>query len=325
MAPGEDSRDGGGGEGGHDSPKAVLAALAANLGIAVAKIVGFVVTGSSAMLAEAVHSIADTTNQLLLLLGRRASRRRASAEHPFGFGRERYFYGFVVALLIFTIGCVFALYEGINKIVSPHPMDSPLVAVVILAVALCLEGYSFRTAIREARPLKGSASWWRFVHTATTPELPVLLLEDSGALVGLVFALVGVGVSELTGNPVWDGIGSVAIGALLGVIAVILIMEMKSLLIGEGAGPELLASITGELAQGKIERVIHIRTEYLSPDELLVAAKIALTAGLPLHEVARAIDEAESRVRSAVPHARLIYLEPDLDRGSGNGSVASRS
>jgi cation diffusion facilitator family transporter len=299
---------------GEDSARAVLAALAANLGIAVAKLVGFGFTGSSAMLAEAVHSLADTTNQLLLLLGRRAARRRASAEHPFGFGRERYFYGFVVGLLIFAVGSLFALYEGISKIINPHPMDSPLIAVAILVVALCLEGYSFRTAISEARPLKGAGSWWRFVRSATTPELPVLLLEDSGALVGLVFALAGVGLSALTGDPLWDGISTVAIGLLLGVIATVLIVEMKSLLIGEGANPALLRTIIGELAQGKIERVIHIRTEYLSPNELLVAAKIALQAGLPLREVASAIDEAEARVRDQVPNAKLIYLEPDLDR-----------
>jgi cation diffusion facilitator family transporter len=299
---------------GEDSARAVLAALAANLGIAVAKLVGFGFTGSSAMLAEAVHSLADTTNQLLLLLGRRAARRRASAEHPFGFGRERYFYGFVVGLLIFAVGSLFALYEGISKIINPHPMDSPLIAVAILVVALCLEGYSFRTAISEARPLKGAVSWWRFVRSATTPELPVLLLEDSGALVGLVFALAGVGLSALTGDPLWDGISTVAIGLLLGVIATVLIVEMKSLLIGEGASPALLRTIIGELAQGKIERVIHIRTEYLSPNELLVAAKIALQAGLPLREVASAIDEAEARVRDQVPNVKLIYLEPDLDR-----------
>ena len=297
-----------------DSPKVVLAALAANLGIAVAKFVGFAFTGSSAMLAEAVHSMADTTNQLLLLLGRLAAQRSASAKHPFGFGRERYFYGFVVALMIFTVGSVFALYEGIDKIVEPHEMDSPLVAVVILFVAMCLEGYSFRTAMKESRPLKGKLSWWRFIRSATTPELPVVLLEDSGALIGLAFAFLGVGLSVLTGDPVWDGIGTVAIGLLLGAIAVVLIVEMKSLLIGEGARPAELDAIVEELSRDPVERVIHIRTEYLGPDELLVAAKIALTAGLPLSEVASAIDDAEARVRARVSSVRLIYLEPDLDR-----------
>jgi cation diffusion facilitator family transporter len=296
--------------------KAIVAALSANAGIAAAKLVGFLVTGSSSMLAEAVHSAADTINQGLLLLGRRTSRRSATREHPFGFGRERYFYGFVVALLLFTLGAAFALYEGIHKIIDPHPLEAPLVAVVILLVAVGLEGYSFRTAIGESRALKGDASWWRFVRDAKVPELPVVLAEDSGALLGLVFALCGVGLALLTGNPIWDGIGTVAIGSLLGVIAMVLIVEMKSLLIGEGANPGLLAEIISELVHDHVERVIHIRTQYLGPDELLVAAKIALVPELPLREVAKAIDDAEARVRARVPLAKLIYLEPDLDRDS---------
>jgi cation diffusion facilitator family transporter len=294
--------------------RAVLAALAANAGIAVAKFVGFAVTGSSSLLAESVHSLADTANQGLLLLGRRTSQREATKEHPFGFGRERYFYAFVVALLLFTLGAVFALYEGVHKVIDPHPLEDPVVAIVILALAMVLEGFSFRTAIGESRHLKGDATWWRFVRDAKIPELPVVLAEDSGALIGLVFALCGVVLSVVTGNPVWDGVGTIAIGALLGVIAVVLIIETKSLLIGEGVGADLLAQITGELAHGEVERVIHIRTQYLSPDELLVAAKIAFVPELPLAEVAKAIDAAEARVRAKVPLATLIYLEPDLDR-----------
>jgi cation diffusion facilitator family transporter len=294
--------------------RAVLAALAANAGIAVAKFVGFAVTGSSSLLAESVHSLADTANQGLLLLGRRTSQREATKEHPFGFGRERYFYAFVVALLLFTLGAVFALYEGVHKVIDPHPLEDPVVAIVILALAMVLEGFSFRTAIGESRHLKGDATWWRFVRDAKIPELPVVLAEDSGALIGLVFALCGVVLSVVTGNPVWDGVGTIAIGALLGVIAAVLIIETKSLLIGEGVGADLLAQITGELAHGEVERVIHIRTQYLSPDELLVAAKIAFVPELPLAEVAKAIDAAEARVRAKVPLATLIYLEPDLDR-----------
>ncbi|MET9267919.1 cation diffusion facilitator family transporter [Amycolatopsis sp. NPDC004079] len=294
--------------------KAIIAALAANAGIAVAKFVGFLVTGSSSMLAEAVHSLADTSNQGLLLLGQKTSKRRATREHPFGFGRERYFYSFIVALMLFTLGAAFALYEGIHKIIEPQPLDTPVVAVVILLVAICLEGYSFLTAMGESRKIKGNVSWWRFIRQAKEPELPVVLLEDSGALLGLVFALLGVGLSVLTGNPVFDGIGTVFIGALLGVIAVILIIEMKSLLIGEGATDTDLATIVDELAAGKVERVIHIRTQYLGPDELLVAAKLALVPGLDTAAIATAIDDAEARVRAKVPVATLIYLEPDLDR-----------
>ncbi len=294
--------------------KAIIAALAANAGIAVAKFVGFLVTGSSSMLAEAVHSLADTSNQGLLLLGQKTSKRRATKEHPFGFGRDRYFYSFIVALMLFTLGAAFALYEGIHKIIEPQPLETPVVAVIILLVAICLEGYSFFTAMGESRKIKGNASWWRFIRQAKEPELPVVLLEDSGALLGLVFALLGVGLSVLTGNPVFDGIGTVFIGVLLGVIAIILIIEMKSLLIGEGATETDLATIVDELAAGKVERVIHIRTQYLGPDELLVAAKLALVPGLDTAAIAGAIDDAEARVRAKVPVATLIYLEPDLDR-----------
>jgi cation diffusion facilitator family transporter len=294
--------------------KAIIAALLANAGIAVAKFAGFLVTGSSSMLAESVHSLADTSNQGLLLLGQKTSQRAADREHPFGYGRDRYFYSFIVALMLFSLGSAFALYEGIHKVQDPKPLESPIVAVVILVLAIALEGYSFRTAITESRTLKGDSTWWQFIRQSRTPELPVVLLEDAGALLGLVFALVGVGLSVITGDPVWDGVGTILIGLLLGIIAVILIVEMKSLLIGEGATPAELATIVDELAAGRVERVIHIRTQYLGPDELLVAAKIALSPGLATEDVARAIDDAELRVRSKVPAARLIYLEPDLDR-----------
>ena len=294
--------------------KAILAALGANAGIAVAKFVGFAFTGSSSMLAEAVHSVADTSNQGLLLLGHKTSQRAATKEHPFGFGRDRYFYSFIVALMLFTLGSAFALYEGFHKIQHPEPLTTPIVAVLILVVAIGLEGYSFRTAIAESKKIKGDVTWWGFIRQSRTPELPVVLLEDAGALLGLVFALIGVGLAVLTGNPVWDGIGTAMIGLLLGVIAVILIVEMKSLLIGEGATDTDLATIIDELAAGKIQRVIHIRTQYLGPDELLVAAKLALSPGLEMDEIAQAIDDAEARVRAKIPAARLIYLEPDLDR-----------
>jgi cation diffusion facilitator family transporter len=311
--------------------KAVIAALSANAGIAIAKFVGFLFTGSSSMLAEAVHSLADTSNQGLLLLGRRTSKREATPEHPFGFGRERYFYGFVVALLLFSVGAIFAIYEGVEKILDPHPLEAPLVAIIILFAAAVMEGLSFRTAMKESRVTKGSVSWFAFIREAKSPDLPVVLLEDTGALIGLIFALLGVVLSVVTGNPVFDGIGTVCIGALLGVFATVLIVETKSLLIGEGVHPAMLATIVGELERGRVDRVIHIRTQYLAPDELLVAAKIALVADVPLDEVAQAIDDAEQRVRGKVPVAKLIYLEPDLDRersrtppGAEEGPVASQ-
>jgi cation diffusion facilitator family transporter len=294
--------------------RAILAALAANAGIAAAKFVGFAITGSASMLAEAVHSVADTSNQGLLLLGQRTSRRKATPEHPFGFGRDRYFYSFIVALMLFSLGAAFAMYEGIHKLQHPEPLTAPLVAVGILVIAIVLEGYSFRTAVVESRKIKGDVSWWGFIRQSRSPELPVVLLEDTGALLGLVFALFGVGLSLVTGDAFWDGVGTIMIGALLGVIAVILIVEMKSLLIGEGATPRELDKIAGAIVGDRVQRLIHIRTQYLGPDELLVAAKIALAPGLLLADVATEIDAAERRIRAAVPAARLIYLEPDLDR-----------
>jgi cation diffusion facilitator family transporter len=298
------------------STKAILAALAANAGIAVAKFVGFVITGSSSMLAEAVHSVADTSNQGLLLFGQRQARKEADSLHQFGYGRSRYFYSFVVALVLFSLGAIFALYEGYHKISHPQPLSSPLVAVVILVVAIGLETYSFRTAMVESRPLKGGSSWWQFIRRSRNPELPVVLLEDTGALIGLIFALVGVGLTMLTGDAIWDGIGTMMIGALLGVIAVILMIEMHSLLIGEGATADDCDAIQAALEQTEhVDRVIHLRTQYLGPEEMLVGAKIALAADTDLVTVARTIDNAEAAVRAKVPAAKVIYLEPDLDRG----------
>jgi cation diffusion facilitator family transporter len=294
--------------------KAIIAALLANAGIAVAKFVGFAITGASSMLAEAVHSVADTSNQGLLLLGQRTAQRKATKQHPFGFGRDRYFYSFIVALMLFTLGSAFAFYEGIHKLQHPEPLTSPIVAVIILVVAIGLEIYSFRTAIVESAKIKGDVSWWGFIRQSRTPELPVVLLEDAGALFGLVFALFGVGLSVITGDPMWDAVGTLMIGVLLGVIAIILIIEMKSLLIGEGATPKEHDAITAAVVGGRVRRLIHIRTQYMGPDEMLVAAKIALEPGLPLTDVATEIDAAESRIRETVPAARLIYLEPDLDR-----------
>jgi cation diffusion facilitator family transporter len=295
--------------------RAIIAALGANLGIAVAKLTGFVVTGSSSMLAESVHSLADSGNQALLLLGRHRARRAADEEHPFGYGRDRYFYAFVVALVIFALGSLFAFYEGLHKLAHPAELEAPVVALVILAVAIGLEGFSFRTAVGEARRLRGGASWFAYIRRAKAPELPVVLLEDLAALLGLVFALVGVGLTALTGDGRWDAAGTLAIAVLLGVVATVLVIETKSLLIGEGAAPDVVRQIRAALPGPGIERVIHLRTLHLGPEELLVAAKVAMPAVVGLGQVAQAIDDAELRIRAAVPTARLIYLEPDLDRG----------
>lgn len=297
------------------STKAIIAALVANGGIAAAKFTGYLITGSAAMLAEAVHSVVDTSNQALLLYGQRAATKAPDALHPFGHGRSRYFWSFVVALVLFSLGSMFAVYEGYEKVRHPVELSSPVVAIAILVVAIGLETYSFRTALRESRPLKGEGSWFRFLRTSRNPELPVVLLEDTAALIGLALALLGVGLSMLTGNPVWDGVGTLGIGALLGVVAVFLMVEMHSLLIGEGATIAEDRAIRAALENTpNITRLIHIRTQYLGPDEMLVGAKIALAPRLDLASVAATIDNAEANIRAAVPAARVIYLEPDLYR-----------
>ena len=293
--------------------KAVVAALLANTGIAIAKFFGFVITTSGAMLAEAIHSVADAGNQALLLLGGKRARRRASAEHPFGYGRERYFWAFVVAMVLFSLGGAFAIYEGIHKIRDPHELESASVALIILGVAIVLEAFSFRTAIREARLIKGDAGWWQFIRRSKNPELPVVLLEDLGAQVGLVFAFVAVVIAEVSGNPVWDGYGTLAIGVLLTVIAAILAVEMKSLLIGEGATPAVDQRVRDVVeADEAAIRLIHMRTQHLGPDELLVAMKVELVDHLSIREATVAIDRIEDNIRIAVPEARIVYVEPDV-------------
>ncbi|MEU9886837.1 cation diffusion facilitator family transporter [Sphaerisporangium sp. NPDC051011] len=310
--------------------KAIIAALGANLAIAVAKFVAFLFTGSSSMLAESVHSVADSGNQALLLLGGRQSRKRENRKHPFGYGRERYFYAFVVAVVLFTIGAVFSLYEGVEKIMHPHDVEAPGWAFGVLIFAIIAEGFSFRTAIKESSEVKGRESWFAFIRRAKAPELPVVLLEDFGALLGLVFALFGVAMAVVTGDGVWDGVGTLMIGILLAIIAVILAIETKSLLIGESAAPEAERKICDALeSSDRVTRVIHLRTLHLGPEELLVAAKIAVDHDDTAAEVAKGIDEAERRIREAVPIARVIYLEPDLyraDRAAENGAPgAARS
>ncbi len=300
--------------------RAVVAALLANLGIAVTKFVAFLLTRSSSMLAESVHSMADSGNQALLLLGGKRARRHATPLHPFGYGRERYVYSFIVAIVLFSVGGLFALYEGYHKFSDPHGIDSwQWVPVTVLLAAIAMESFSFRTAIVESNRVRGPQSWWRFIRTAKSPELPVVLLEDLAALVGLVLALFGVGLTLITHDGRWDAVGSIAIGLLLVTVAFVLAMETKSLLLGEGASAEDVRRIETALTEGEgVSRVIHMRTLYLGPEELLVAAKIAVTANSSAAEVAGAIDAAELRVRAAVPIARLIYLEPDIMRDAAS-------
>jgi cation diffusion facilitator family transporter len=303
--------------------KAVVAALLANLGIAVLKFIAWLLTMASSMLAEAIHSLADSGNQALLLIGGRRSRREATAAHPFGYGRERYIYAFIVAIVLFSVGGLFALYEAYHKwqeVQEGHPnelLESRFwwVPIVVLVGAIVMESFSFRTAILESNKVRGRAGWVSFVRSAKSPELPVILLEDLGALIGLVLALIGVGMALITENALWDAAGTAAIGALLVTIAIVLAIETKSLLIGEGASPaasrRIQAAIEGDPT---IERIIHMRTLHVGPEELLVAAKVGVRPTESAAEVAEAIDAAERRIRDAEPIARMIYLEPDVFR-----------
>ena len=257
--------------------RAILAALLANSGMAVAKFVGYAVTGSSAMLAECAHSVADTGNQALLLFGAAAAKRSPSSEHPFGYGRERYFWAFVVALVLFSLGGLFAVHEGLEKLSHPEPLTRPEWAIGILLLSVVLESFSLRTAILESRVHKRESSWWDFIRHTKNPELPVVLLEDTGALCGLVLALLGVGLSGLTGDGRFDAYASIAIGLFLGLIAAVLAFEMRSLLLGEAASAADLTQINEAiLTGGEVRRVIHMRTQHLGPDDLLVAAKVEL-------------------------------------------------
>jgi cation diffusion facilitator family transporter len=298
----------------HDGGKAAIAAaFAANLGIAIAKFTAFVFTGAASMLAESFHSIADTGNQALLMLGRARSQRAPDANHPFGYGRVRYFWAFVVALVLFTLGGVFAIYEGVRKLQSPEHVESVFWAIGTLLVAMALEGFSLRTAVRESRPLKGEDNWWQFIRHAKTPEFPVVILEDFGALIGLVFAMLGVVLATALHEPRYDALGSLAIGVLLVCIAATLAWETSSLLVGEGARPFVVAALREAMeAHDDVVLVIHMRTEHLGPDELLVAAKLEFRPGMTLGELAEAINATEARARAAVDERCVMYIEPDL-------------
>jgi cation diffusion facilitator family transporter len=296
-----------------DRPRAVLAALGANLGIAATKFAAFLITGSASLLAESVHSVADSGNQVLLLIGRTRARREETEQHPFGYGAERYVYAFIVAVVLFVVGAIFSLFEGISRIRHPEQVLSPAVAFGVLGVAIALEAFSFRTAIRESNVSRGRAGWRAFIRHAKAPELPAVLLEDFAALIGLGFALIAVTLSTVTGNGRWDGAGSIAIGLLLGCVAVVFATEMKSLLVGESASPESQRAIVAAIEQTRpFQQVIHLRTLHVGPESLLVAAKVAVRRGERAEAIAAGIDEAERRIRSAVPIAGLIYLEPDL-------------
>jgi cation diffusion facilitator family transporter len=300
--------------------KAVIAALLANTGIAITKIIAFFLTGFSSMLAEGIHSIADAGNQGLLLLGGKRAQRGATQMHPFGYGRERYIYSFIVAIVLFSVGGLFALYEAYHKyheIATGHAEIGTgwkqFAPLVVLGVAIVLEGFSFRTAIVETNKVKGEASYWAFIRRAKKPELPVILLEDLAALLGLIFAFVAVSLMLLTGNQYFDVAGTALIGVLLVTVAITLAIETKSLLLGESATPEAQRRITSALdGTTGIERVIHNKTLHLGPEELLVAVKVGVPRDASAGDIAGAINDAERAIREAEPTATTIYIEPDI-------------
>jgi cation diffusion facilitator family transporter len=303
---------------------AILAALGANVGIAITKFTAFLLTGSSSMLAESVHSVADSGNQVLLLFGGRRSQHAATPLHPFGYGRARYVYAFIVSVVLFSVGGLFALYEAFHKFQHPEPITGRWwwVPIAVLLVAMVLEGFSFRTAVRESNHVRGALSWVGFIRTSKAPELPVILLEDFAALIGLAFAMFGVSMTLVTGNGIWDAVGTAMIGTLLVLVAIVLAIEMKSLLIGESATVEHVRAIEAALEGGPdsaVDRVIHLRTLHLGPEELLVCAKLAVGRADFAYQVSAAIDGAEQRARESVPGLQLvIYLEPDIDRGASD-------
>lgn len=306
--------------------KAIVAALLANLGIAITKFIAWFFSGSASMLAEGVHSLADTGNQLLLLRGAAASRKTADSEHPFGYGRERYVYAFVVSIILFSVGGVFSIYEGVEKLQHPHSLENAWLPMLVLVIAMVLEGLSLRTGVKESNHIRGDESWLSFIRHAKAPELPVVLLEDVAALTGLVFAFLGVGLTVITGNGVFDAIGTLCIGALLVLVAVILGVETKSLLVGEGARPADVVLIRDAInAEPSVEALIHMRTLYLGPDELLVGAKVAFASKKKLADVAAAINALEARIREAVPIARVIFIEPDVYVSRADGNVSTEA
>jgi len=308
------------------SNRAIIAALLANLAIAVTKFVAWAFSGSSSMLAEGVHSLADTGNQLLLLRGGSRSQKKADQQHPFGFGRERYVYAFVVSIILFSVGGVFSLYEGFDKLQHPHALGNAWLPIVVLLVAIVAESFSLRTAVRESNHTRGTQSWVSFIRHAKAPELPVVLLEDVAALIGLVIAFLGVVLTAITGNGVFDAIGTLFIGVLLVLVAILLGLETKSLLVGEGASAADVERIRDAInADSEVEALIHMKTLYLGPDEMLVAAKIAFSGKKKLADVATAINALEARVREAVPIARVIYIEPDVYVAPGASSPSTEA
>ena len=297
--------------------RAIIAALLANIGIAITKFIAAAFSGSASMFAEGIHSVADSGNQILLIIGGKRAKRAATAAHPFGYGRSRYIYAFMVSIVLFSVGGLFSIMEGLNKLQHPHELEMVWLPLVVLGAAIIMESLSLRTAVKESNHVRGNKSWVQFIRHAKSPELPVILLEDLAALIGLVLAFGGVGLTVVTHDPIWDAIGTLAIGGLLVLVAIVLGLETSSLLVGEGATAEDTGKIRKALKNTDgVESVIHMKTLYLGPDELMVGAKIAVAEKATGKQIAKIIDSAEENMRAAVPAARVIYLEPDIQRAT---------
>ena len=294
------------------STRAILFALGANFGIGVAKGAAAWYTNSGAMLAEAIHSFADTANQLLLLLGLKRARRPVSDEHPLGYGKAIYFWSFLVALLLFSMGGMFSVYEGVHKLLHPEMPRSPWVAVLVLVVAIALEFGSLRAALAEVRRVQGRRNLLGWFRTSRQSELLVVVGEDIAALIGLVLALAAVLATMLTGNPLFDALGTIAIGVVLILVAVAVGIEVKSLLIGESAEPETVAAIRNFLAaRPEVAEVYRLITLQLGL-ELMVAVKARMQERSDAARLIESVNRVEAALRSAFPEVRWIFFEPDV-------------
>jgi len=301
---------------------AVLVALAANLAVAAAKLGAFLITRSSALLAESLHSLADSANEILLLVGARRSSRPADRRHPFGHARFRYVYAFLVSLTVFWIGGVFAVVEGIAHLASSEPIEDPRWAFGVLAIGALLDGWSLRTTLRSGRSAKGLMSWRQLVRVTKAPELIVIFLEDLGALIGISIAAIGVGLATITGVVVWDAIASIAIGLLLMAIGLVVNRETQSLLLGESATAEMETRIRDAIATtAGIDGVVNLRTIHLGPDDLVIAAAITVDGATDATAIAKSIVDAEASVRAAMPFRTVIYLEPRVELSDAPASL----
>lgn len=311
----------------HESKRAIFTALAANVGIAISKFIAFLLTGATSLLAESVHSLVDSSNQILLLVGSHQSKRKATRAHPFGYGRAHFLYAFIVSIVLFSMGGMFAIYEGIHKIQEPTVINQVIIAYAVIVLSMIFEGAALRTALREARSFKPkSQSWWTFLQETKSINHIVLALEDSAALIGLTIAGLGVTLSYVTGNPVWDGVSTLLIGALLICVAVVLFREAQSLLIGEAADAATERKIRKTTLEIKdIDRVVDLKTLYTGPQELFIAMKVTVGRNDEAHAISRAIDEVEARLRQEFPIARLIYIEPDIYKSPKQQKVSDHA